>query len=334
MQALTNTKHFNLAGTYPFSEGKVRDIYDLGEELLFIATDRVSAFDHVLPTPVPGRGITLTEMTVNWINWLSEDIMNLETRLPITNHLVHTDTEFLPKEFLPFSDELNGRFMVVEKCDPIPAELIIRGNITGSLWKAYKKAIEDNPEAKTIDILGHELPVDLQESEEFPHPLFTPSTKAEAGEHDENISYEQMVDIFTEWLKDKDYDVTAEDLAISCRDLSLMLFTKARDHAKKLGVIIADTKFEFGLKVVEGTLYLVIIDEILTSDSSRYWPANEFKIGQSQNSYDKQIIRDYLGKVLKWDKNPPIPVLPEEIVQQIIDRYQECMTILFDENLN
>ncbi|XOU93946.1 MAG: phosphoribosylaminoimidazolesuccinocarboxamide synthase [Candidatus Kerfeldbacteria bacterium] len=334
MKALISTKHFNLSNTYPFSEGKVRDIYNLDEQLLIIATDRISAFDHVLPTPVPGRGIVLTEMTVNWIDLLTKDIANLKTKLPITNHLVHTDVGELPEIFHPFADELTGRFMVVEKCDPIPAELIIRGNITGSLWKAYKKAVKENPEATTVNILGHELPTDLQESEEFPHPLFTPSTKAEAGQHDENISYEQMVIIFTEWLKNKEYDVTAEDLAISCLDLSLMLFTKARDKAKKLGIIIADTKFEFGLKVVEGILYLVIIDEILSSDSSRYWPADEFAIGKSQNSYDKQIVRDYLSKELEWDGTLPIPVIPDEIVKQIIDRYQECMTILFDENLD
>lgn len=273
-------------------QGKVRDIYDLGELLLLIASDRISAFDVVLPNGIPGKGRVLTQISVFWFRQM-EDI--------VKNHIVATDVNEFPPELRKYRGMLEGRSMLVKKARPLPVECIVRGYLSGSGWKEYQ-------EKGTI--CGISLPHGLVESSRLNQPIFTPSTKAEEG-HDINISFEE-----TEKIVGKE---RAEQL----RQMSLRIYSKARDFAEKKGIIIADTKFEFGMYHNE----LMLIDEVLTPDSSRFWSAAGYAPGKAQDSYDKQIVRDYL-LTLDWDKTPPGPVLPSDIVAKTVERYREIMEIL------
>lgn len=283
---------------YPlFSRGKVRDVYDLGDRLLIVATDRLSAFDVVLPNGIPGRGVMLTAVSVFWFDFL-KDI--------VPSHLVTADIDQFPADLRKYREDLEGRSMIVHKAERVDVECIVRGYISGSLWKEYKAAVAGG----TSIVHGLTFPSDLQESDRLPQPIFTPSTKAESG-HDENISFDQMVAL------------VGEETARLCRDTTLAIYTQASDYARSRGIIIADTKFEFGY--VGGRFTL--IDEALSPDSSRFWPADSYKPGHSQPSFDKQIIRDYL-ETLDWDKTYPAPALPRDVVQKASEKYQEVVTRL------
>lgn len=272
--------------------GKVRDIYDLGECILLIATDRISAFDVVLPNGIPGKGRVLTQISVYWFRQI-EDI--------VKNHLIATDVNDFPDILKKYREVLEGRSMLVKKASPMPVECIVRGYLSGSGWVEYK-------ERGTV--CGIKLPDGLVESSRLNEPVFTPSTKAEEG-HDINITFDEMRGIVG--------DETAERL----KTLSLRIYSKARDLAEKKGIIIADTKLEFGLYDNE----IILIDEILTPDSSRFWSLKDYRPGSGQDSFDKQIVRDYL-LTLDWDKTHPGPVLPDEIVSKTAERYREIMEIL------
>lgn len=272
--------------------GKVRDIYDTGEYLLLIATDRVSAFDVVLPNGIPGKGRVLTEISVFWFGRMREII---------NNHLVSTNVDDYPKALIKYRNVLEGRSMLVKKAEPMPVECIVRGYLSGSGWKEYMN---------TGTVCGIKLAKGLKESSRLDEPIFTPSTKAEEG-HDLNISFDEMTDI------------TGVDLAGKLRDASLRIYKRASEIAEKNGIIIADTKMEFGIH--EGKL--ILIDELLTPDSSRFWSAKNYKPGMSQDSYDKQIIRDYL-LTLKWNHTPPAPELPPGIILKTAERYSEILKIL------
>jgi len=280
---------------YPlYSRGKVRDVYDLGDRLLIVATDRISAFDVVLPGGIPGRGIVLTAVSIFWFDFLSDIV---------ENHLITANVHQYPEPLKRYRDVLEGRSMIVTKGRRIDVECIVRGYISGSLWKEYKAAREKGE----TTLLGMQFPENLAESGRLQHPIFTPSTKAEAG-HDVNISFDEMVAL------------VGEKTAALCRDKSLAIYSKAAEYALSRGIIIADTKFEFGF---DGDRF-IIIDEALTPDSSRFWPADEYRPGRSQPSFDKQIVRDYLD-TLDWDKTDPGPPLPEEVVQKTLRQYQEVM---------
>jgi phosphoribosylaminoimidazole-succinocarboxamide synthase len=280
----------------PSAQGKVRDIYDLGKALLIVATDRLSAFDVVLPDPVPYKGEVLTKISLFWFDLLAE---------VVPNHLLTADECDLPESLERYADTLRGRFMIVKKAEVFPVECIVRGYLAGSGWKEYR-------EHGTV--CGQQLPAGLVESSRLPEPIFTPSTKAAIGDHDENISFERMVEI------------VGADYAGQLRDASLALYSAARDHAAERGIIIADTKFEFGL--VEGEVTL--IDEVLTPDSSRFWPADEYKAGGPQPSFDKQFVRDWLESS-GWDKKPPAPSLPEDIIAVTAEKYIEAYELITDE---
>lgn len=273
----------------------MRDIYDLGSRLIIVSTDRISAFDVIIPNGIPGKGKILNEISCFWFDFTSDIVKN---------HLITSNVLDFPKEFLQFQSVLGSRSMLVNKTKPLPVECIVRGYIAGSGWKEYKEK---------GSISGIELPEGLKESEKFPDPLFTPSTKAQIGLHDENISYEAVVDMI------------GEDLSKRLQDLSINIYKKAHDYAQGKGIIIADTKFEFGTDLQ--TDQLILIDEVLTPDSSRFWPADEYEPGRSQKSYDKQFVRDYLNST-GWDKNPPAPMLPDEIVQKTSSRYQDVYKVL------
>ena len=273
----------------PDSQGKVRDIYDLGDRLLLVATDRISAFDFVLDDPIPYKGEILTKLSLFWFDLMSD---------VVENHLISTEVADLPEQFAPYADYLRGRFMLVKKAKPFPVECIVRGYLTGSGIKEYNRA---------GTVCGISLPEGLVEASKLEPALFTPSTKAEIGDHDENISYERMVEI-----------IGAEDAA-ALRDTSLAIYEKARDHALTRGTIIADTKFEFGEH--DGTL--ILIDEVLTPDSSRFWPAAHYAEGEIQPSYDKQVVRNWL-EGSGWDKASPPPKLPEEIIELTSKKYIEA----------
>jgi len=272
--------------------GKVRDIYDLREYLLLIATDRISAFDVVLPNGIPGKGRVLTQISLFWFRKM-EDI--------IKNHILATDVDDFPSELRKYRDMLEGRSMLVKKAKPMPVECIVRGYLSGSGWNEYR--------AKGT-VCGIRLPQGLVESSRLQQPVFTPSTKEEEG-HDINISFEETEKIVGKAIAEK------------LRDTSLSIYAKAREIAEKKGIIIADTKFEFGMYENE----LILIDEILTPDSSRFWSARDYQPGGGQDSFDKQIVRDYL-LTLDWDKTPPGPALPDEIVTKTAARYREIMEIL------
>lgn len=274
--------------------GKVRDVYAVDDErLLIVATDRISAFDCVLPTPIERKGEVLTALSQFWFDKLGH---------VVANHLLTSDISQMPENIQRHSEVLARRSMLVKRAEVFPVECVVRGYLVGSGWKDY---------LKTGEVCGHKLPENLQESAELPEPLFTPSTKAEEG-HDENISEAQVRDI-----------VGAETTAL-LRDTSLRLYSEARNYARERGIIIADTKFEFGL---DKNGELVLIDEVLTPDSSRFWPADQYQPGRSQPSFDKQFVRDYL-ETLDWDKKPPAPAIPPEVAQATTERYVEAYRLL------
>lgn len=278
--------------------GKVRDIYDLGDKLLIVATDRLSAFDVVLPTPIPDKGKILTLMTLFWLDFLSDIV---------ENHLITAKVEEYPEELKEYADILRDRSMIVKKAKILPVECIVRGYLSGSAWREYRERGE---------ICGLKLPEGLRESERLPEPIFTPSTKAELGKHDINISFEEMKKII------------GESLADAVRTISLKLYQKAHAYALERGIIIADTKFEFGL--YEGRL--ILVDEVLTPDSSRFWPKDTYTPGRPQESFDKQFIRDWL-KNSGWQEGTPPPSLPPEIVSQTRERYLEALYRLTGKSL-
>ena len=278
----------NLPGIKLWKRGKVRDVYEVGDKLLLIATDRLSAFDVVLPSGIPGKGVLLTQMSLFWFELLKD---------VVPHHVVSADVSDYPDELKPFRDQLEGRSMLVQKTDVLPIECVVRGYIVGSGWKDYKK---------TGAICGIALPAGLRESDKLEPPIFTPATKAETG-HDENISFETMT------------ETVGPDRAAEARRVSLEIYERARAHAEARGIIVADTKFEFGIR--DGRL--IWIDEALTPDSSRFWPRDAYAPGRSQPSFDKQFVRDYL-ETLDWDKQPPGPELPPEVVTRTVEKYVEA----------
>jgi phosphoribosylaminoimidazole-succinocarboxamide synthase len=274
--------------------GKVRDVYAVDEErLLIVATDRISAFDCVLPTPIERKGEVLTALSRFWFEKLAHIV---------ANHLLSTNIDEMPEAVRRHSPMLSGRSMLVRRAEVFPVECVVRGYLVGSGWKDY---------LRTGEVCGHKLAPGLRESEELPEPLFTPSTKAEEG-HDENISEDQVRDILGE-------KVTAQ-----LRDTSTQLYSEAREYARSRGIIIADTKFEFGL---DSNGELILVDEVLTPDSSRFWPASSYEPGRSQPSFDKQFVRDYL-ETLDWDKKPPAPTIPANIASATTARYLEAYRLL------
>lgn len=272
------------------ARGKVRDIYDLGKHLLIVATDRISAYDVIMPTAIPDKGRILTTISSFWFKALAE---------VVDNHLITTEVEKFPEECQDYAEELANRSMLVAKAEPLPAECIVRGYLSGSGWKDYQSQGA---------VCGIKLAEGLVESARLESPIFTPSTKAEKGSHDENIDFDTLC------------HQVGTDLAEQLRDLSLALYEKGAAMASQRGIIIADTKFEFGL--VGGKLTL--IDEILTPDSSRFWPADRYQPGRSQQSFDKQYLRDYLDQC-GWERTPPAPVLPDEVVRNTRTRYLEAL---------
>ncbi|SRR5579871_2637625 len=280
----------NIPGVPAPKRGKVRDIYDLGDKLLIVVTDRISAFDVIMPNGIPDKGVVLNQISNYWFKMV-EGV--------IPNHVISTDISTLPEPFQKAKDQLVNRSMIVKKAKPLPAECIVRGYLTGSGLKEYQKSGK---------VCGIELPQGLVESSRIPEPIFTPSTKAEQG-HDVNISFEEMKKILND-----------DGLAAKVREVSLDVYKRGRDLADTKGIIIADTKFEFGL--LNG--HLILIDEVMTPDSSRFWPKADYKEGVSQKSFDKQFVRDYLETLKGWDKTPPGPALPEEIVLKTREKYVEA----------
>jgi phosphoribosylaminoimidazole-succinocarboxamide synthase len=279
-------------GLKPEFAGKVRDVFDLGDRLLIVATDRISAYDSILPQPIPGKGIILTQITLGWYDLFKDGLKT---------HFITADVSEFPEPFKGMK-ELAGRSMLVTKANRFDVECVVRGYITGSGWKEYKQSGA---------VCGIALPEGLQESQRLPEPIFTPATKADTG-HDENISFEAMCDI------------VPREHAEKLRDLSIDIYVKALEYARARGIILADTKFEFG--IIDGDI--TMIDEMLSPDSSRFWPADEYEPGRGQNSFDKQYIRNYLDEI-GWDHNPPPPDLSEEVVKKSFDRYKEAFDRLF-----
>jgi phosphoribosylaminoimidazole-succinocarboxamide synthase len=278
----------SLPGFALWRKGKVRDVYDLGARLLVVATDRLSAFDVVLPTGIPGKGVLLTQMSLFWFRLLAD---------VVPHHVVAADVAEYPEALAPFHDQLEGRSMIVVKTEVLPVECVVRGYLVGSGWKDYRA---------TGAVCGIPLGAGLRESDRIEPPIFTPATKAETG-HDENISYDTMV------------GVVGSERAAQARRASLEIYSRARAHAEARGIILADTKFEFGVR--DGQL--VWIDEALTPDSSRFWPRDGFAPGRSQPSFDKQFVRDYL-ETLRWNKQPPGPELPPDVVARTLEKYVEA----------
>jgi phosphoribosylaminoimidazole-succinocarboxamide synthase len=277
----------------PTSRGKVRDLYDLGDKLLLVASDRISAFDVVLPDPIPYKGEVLTKLSLFWFELLGD---------VVPNHLLSADVADLPAEFAEMREYLVGRFMLVKKASVFPVECIVRGYLAGSGLKEYRTQ---------GTVCGILLPGGLAESSQLPEPIFTPSTKAEIGSHDENISFERAADII------------GSEAASTLRDKSLAVYSAARDHAASRGIIIADTKFEFGTIDEQITL----VDEVLTPDSSRFWPAETYAPGASQPSFDKQFVRDWL-EASGWDKTPPPPALPADVVEATSAKYIQAYELI------
>ncbi len=269
----------------PDAQGKVRDIYDLGDELLLVASDRISAFDYILEDEIPYKGQVLTQLSCFWFELLSD---------VVENHLISADVKDLPERFLPYADYLKGRFMLVKKAQMFPVECIVRGYLTGSGLKAYQE---------TGSLCGIELPAGLVNSSKLPEPLFTPSTKAEIGDHDENISFERCVEM-----------IGAES-AGAIRDLTLKIYQRASEHAAQRGIIIADTKLEFG--VIDGTV--ILGDEVITPDSSRFWSADTYVEGEEQPSFDKQFVRNWLNA--NWDRTGNPPRLPQDVIEATSEKY-------------
>jgi phosphoribosylaminoimidazole-succinocarboxamide synthase len=283
-----------LPGIKKVRSGKVREVFDLGDRFLLVASDRISAFDVIMPNGIPRKGEVLTQISHFWF----EKFAAL-----VPNHLLAGANDPLPKNLQPFAAQLARRSMIVKKAKPLAIECIVRGYLSGSGWKEYKKS---------QTVCGIKLPAGLTESAELPEPIFTPSTKAEEG-HDENINFEQACKI------------VGTELATQARDLSLKIYKAGRDYARQRGIIIADTKFEFGLCSGDASSpnQLILIDEVLTPDSSRFWPADQYAPGKSQPSFDKQFVRDYL-ETLTWDKTPPGPQLPEDVVAKTSAKYLEA----------
>jgi phosphoribosylaminoimidazole-succinocarboxamide synthase len=288
-------------GEYPkFARGKVREIYDVDDKLLFIASDRMSAFDVVLPTPIPDKGRILTAMSVFWFGFLRD---------VAPNHFITANVDEYPEPLKKYRTMIEGRSMLVTKCRRIDMECIVRGYISGSLWKEYCRELDDSFGAEVI-VNEMEFPGTLKESAKLPAPIFTPSTKADSG-HDENISFDEMV------------RTTGVDVGERLKQLSIDLYSKAADYAVQRGIIIADTKFEFGVK--DGQI--ILIDEVLSPDSSRFWPVDEYEPGRSQRSFDKQFVRDWLQDS-GWDKTPPAPPLPDDIIGKTAGKYRRALEIL------
>jgi phosphoribosylaminoimidazole-succinocarboxamide synthase len=278
----------SLPGVTLWKRGKVRDVYDLGDRLLVVATDRLSAFDVVLPTPIPGKGILLTQLSLFWFGLLKD---------VVPHHVLTADVDLYPVELRRFRDQLEGRSMLVVKTDVLPVECVVRGYITGSGFKDY---------TKSGAVCGIALPAGLRDSDRLQPAIFTPATKAETG-HDENISYGTMV------------ETVGRERAAEARRVSLEIYERARAHAEARGIILADTKFEFGVR--DGRL--IWIDEALTPDSSRFWPRDAYAPGRPQPSFDKQYVRDYL-ETLDWNKHPPGPELPADVVARTVEKYVEA----------
>jgi phosphoribosylaminoimidazole-succinocarboxamide synthase len=283
--ALTSTE---LPGFERVARGKVRDVYAVGGDLLIVATDRISAFDCILPQGIPGKGRVLTQMSLFWFRFLKD---------LTPNHLITGDFDRFPQSLSKYRDPLEGRSMLVKRCRMEPVECVARGFIAGSGWKDYKR---------TGAICGNPLPPDLRDGDRLPDPIFTPATKAESG-HDENVSFEHVVEL------------VGRETAERLRGLTLRIYAAAAKHAESRGIILADTKFEFGWSDGE----LLLADEVLTPDSSRYWPRDEYRPGGPQKSFDKQFVRDYL-ETLDWDKRPPAPTLPPDVIEKTAEKYEEA----------
>ena len=271
------------------ASGKVRDVYRIDmDRLLFVATDRISAFDYILATGIPHKGQVLTQISLFWFEFLKD---------VVPNHLITVDVKQYPAEIQTYADQLNGRSMLVMNADMVPVECVVRGYISGSAWKEYKASGK---------VCGIELPKGLRESDQLPEPIFTPATKATTG-HDENIPFDEMVRL------------VGGELSEQLRDLTLKVYRKAADYARTKGLIIADTKFEFG-RTAKG---ITLADEVLTPDSSRFWPADRYTPGSAQDSYDKQYVRDYLEEI-RWNKRPPAPALPVDVARKTSEKYLEA----------
>ncbi|MCK6543831.1 phosphoribosylaminoimidazolesuccinocarboxamide synthase [bacterium] len=277
--------------------GKVRDVYDLGDKLLIVVTDRISAFDVIMKDPIPQKGVVLNTMASFWFD---------QTRHIIRNHVITTDVEKYPEPCKTYRDALQGRSMLVEKAKSLPVECIVRGYISGSGWNEYQR---------TGTVCGVVLPQGLKESDKLPEPIFTPTTKAEQG-HDQNITFDEMC------------KTIGKDVAEQVRATSIKIYQFAQTLAASKGIIIADTKMEFGIKDGE----LILIDELLSPDSSRFWPADQYKPGDKQPSYDKQFLRDYL-LAIKWDNNTAAPILPEDIIKKTGEKYREALRLITGINL-
>jgi phosphoribosylaminoimidazole-succinocarboxamide synthase len=286
MQTATQSS-VELPGIKKLRSGKVREVFDLGDTLLFVATDRISAFDVILPDPIPYKGAVLNQISAFWFK-------RFET---IQNHLVTSNFEEFPKELQLFREQLAGRSMIVKKTKPLPVECVVRGYLAGSGWKEYQES---------QNVCGIKLPAGLKLASQLPEPIFTPATKAEKG-HDENIDMKRCAQIL------------GDEIANRVKKLSLEIYSRGREHAARKGIIVADTKFEFG--TVDGELLL--IDECLTPDSSRFWPKDEYVVGQSPPSFDKQFVRDYL-ETLDWNKTPPGPRLPKDVIEKTSAKYLEA----------
>ena len=276
--------------------GKVREVFDLGETLLFVATDRISAFDVILPDPIPKKGAVLNQLSAFWFNKFGK----------IDNHFITTDFNVFPKQLRPFREQLEGRSMIVKKSQPLPVECVVRGYLAGSGWKEYQES---------QSVCGIKLPSGLKQASKLPEPIFTPATKAETG-HDENIDMKRCAEIL------------GKEMAERVKELSLDIYSAGRDHAENKGIILADTKFEFGSMGGK----LLLIDEVLTPDSSRYWPADHYVEGQSPPSFDKQFVRDYL-ETLDWNKTAPGPRLPGDVIARTAAKYVEAFERLTGEKL-
>ena len=292
---ITSTELSNIK---PAHSGKVRDLYDLGDDYLIVSTDRISAFDVVLPNGIPDKGRVLTGLSTFWFNF---------TKNVVENHLITTDVEEYPEEVQKDSELLQGRSMLVRKANRVDIECVVRGYLAGSGWSSYQKSGE---------ICGQKLPTGLKESDRLPELLFTPTTKAEQGEHDEPISIDEM------------RNQVGSELTDQLIDISFNLFNAASKHAEKSGIILCDTKFEFG----ERNGDIILIDEVFTPDSSRFWPADQYEPGKSQQSFDKQFVRDYLSEI-GWNKQPPAPQLPDEVIAKTSEKYREAYKLIVGKDL-
>ena len=284
----------------PDKEDKVRELYDADDSLIMVATDRISAFDHILQNDIVDKGVVLTQMSKFWFDFTSD---------VVPNHMISTDVNDMPEFFR--NEKFEGRSMMCRKLEMLPLECIVRGYITGSGWASYQE---------TGEVCGIKLPEGLQESQQLPEPIFTPSTKAEIGDHDENISYEKSIEVL-----ERDYPGHGEEYAAKVRDLTIAVYKKCADYAREHGIIIADTKFEFGL---DENGEIVLADEVLTPDSSRFWPLEGYEVGKSQPSYDKQFVRDWLKANPDSDYK-----LPQDVIDKTIAKYKEAYTLLTGKEL-